>query len=296
MQYSLFDGSGEGLLFGQVVLRRYLDDHRATAIPGLDATAAIIRDWLKALRGTSVSKETSLEQKFGQEILAGALGYRLWPPSPGATATAWPKPPSSETEIAGEPDFVLGTFDSDRRDFAAILELKSPGTDLDAPQSRADHRTPVEQAFDYAHQLLGVRWVLVSDMIQIRLYSVESAREFERFPLDLDAQLSQSAAIDQLRRLLLLLHHDYLINGGNESPVARLHRKSASRQMQIRQGFYRVYFEIRRDLFHSIREAVSQGGVEITRNELLEATQRLLDRLMFINTVRIIPKNCFPMD
>ncbi len=294
MQYSLFDGSGEGLLFGHVVLRRYLDDHRVTAIPGLDATGAIIRDWIKAVRGTSVSKETSLEQKFGHDILGGALGYRLWPPSPGATATAWPKPPSSETEISGEPDFALGAFDSDQRAFAAILELKSPGTDLDAPQSRSDHRTPVEQAFHYAHQLLGVQWVLVSDMIQIRLYSVESAREFERFALDFDGQLSQSTTIDKLRRLVLLLHHDYLISGGNDSPVARLHRKSASRQLQIRQGFYRVYFEIRRDLFHSIREAVSQGGVEVTRNELLEATQRLLDRLMFIYYCEDHPQKLLP--
>ncbi len=52
----------------------------------------------------------------------------------------------------------------------AVGELKTPGTDLDAPQSRYPYETPVEQAFRYARHQPGVEWVIVSDMDEIRLY------------------------------------------------------------------------------------------------------------------------------
>src|SRR5205823_6357346 len=61
-------------------------------------------------------------------------------------------------------------------DAIAIVELKRPGTPLDAPQVSYDNRTPVEQAFGYAQQLPACQWVIVTDMKLMRLYSID------RFP------------------------------------------------------------------------------------------------------------------
>lgn len=57
------------------------------------------------------------------------LGYTLWL---ATSASAWPKTPTSVTSISGEPDVSLGHFrDGEPPEFSAVLELKSPGTDLD---------------------------------------------------------------------------------------------------------------------------------------------------------------------
>ena len=238
--------------------------------------AAALARWVKSLRSMRVTKanEAQLEGAFGQ-LLVDVLGYRLYP---APDANLWFKPPSAHTGLGGTPDLVLGDFaDADRPKFVGALELKAPGTNLDKPQTgRADHFTPVEQAFEYGTQLMRARWVLVSDMTAIRLYAVEDAFAYMEF--DLSKYTSPATFAD----LWWLLSYESLVGGTDVSPVAGLLAKSTEQRIELSEGFYQVYSEIRRDVFQAVRDECTAKRIAASRDDLLGAAQRLLDRLLFL--------------
>ena len=166
----------------------------------------------------TTATETALEPKFISQIMCGVLGYTPYPAPAGVKAAIYSKPSSKITGIKRTPDAALGEFaDSDVRVVAAV-ELKSPGTDLDLPQPSYDYETPVEQGFYYGENILGMRWVVVSDMgPTIRLYSVESEDEYEEINLD-DCVDKDGVPTREFRRLIFLLHHDYLVSSGTGIP------------------------------------------------------------------------------
>jgi hypothetical protein len=185
---------------------------------------------------------------------------------------------------------MLGEFRPESLHFSAALELKSPATNLDLPQAGYANETPVEQGFYYGMRILGVRWVLVSDMRLIRLYSVESDGEYEEF------DLRQCTEEDAFRRLYFLLSRECLIQNLEESQVRLLYLKSTGRQTEIRDTFYQLYYQIRADLFDAI-DAAAKSLVSVpSRNDLLQATQRLLDRLLFIYYCEDHPQQLIPDD
>jgi hypothetical protein len=278
-----------GPLFDPQVLRQYLQDHAKDPVPGEEQRVAALRGWLRALP-SAAAKETSLEQEFNRVVLGDVLGYRLFP---AEGATAYAKAPAALTGIAQEPDVLLGRFDVDEPTVSAVLELKKPGTDLDAAQQRTSRDTPVEQAFGYGERILGVKWVLVSDMQKIRLYSVESPTEFETF--DLAACVAGDRAADDFRRLFFLLHCDYLTGDGDgDGATTALLAKSHSRQAEIKSSFYEAYYEIRSDLLEAVREASVALVPPPSSDEVLEATQRLLDRMVFLYYCEDSPDQLIP--
>jgi hypothetical protein len=281
-----------GPLFDAAVYRQYVAEKRGTGVPQEAARAKALSEWVQALAVSSKAKETSLEQLFNQKVLGEVLGYDLYP---GAHGSAWPKAPSSETGIGGEPDVLLGSFSpGEPPEFVAVMELKRPGTPLDEPQARARALTPVQQAFEYGEQVLGVRWVLVSDMRVIRLYSVDSPHEYDSF--DLTQCVRGDTPLPAFRELYWFLSRGQLVVGGMDSPVSLLLAKSASRQLEVRDSFYEAYFQIRKDLLEAV-EAASQALDPVpSRAEVLRSTQRLLDRMLFLyycedNPEQLIPKN-----
>ena len=71
--------------------------------------------------------------------------------------------------------------------------------------------SPVQQAWDYAADVPGAKWVLVSNCLDIRLYRFGRGRDtYELFEL---ARLDEPA---QLKRLLLLLDARRFLDGGTE--------------------------------------------------------------------------------
>lgn len=280
-----------GPLFDPQVRRQYLADMRTRPIPDEGARVTALSEWLGVLPGAA-RKETSLEQLFNQRVLGALLGYELWP---SAGATAWPKPPASATGMPKEPDVLLGSFRANEEPGpVAVLELKSPDTDFDAPQARESGLTPVEQAFEYGERILGVQWVLVSDMRRIRLYSVESTHESLEF--DLGACLDAGRPTDEFRELYFFLSDEALVRGGAEgSSTARLLTKSVSRQLAVRDSFYEAYYWIRADLLAAIEGgATAVLGAEPDLATLLSAVQRLLDRMLFIYYCEDSPERLLP--
>jgi Eco57I restriction-modification methylase len=280
-----------GPLFDPRVHGQYVTERRSVGVPHEEARAKALAEWLQALSVIGRAKETTVEQLFNQKILCEVLGYELYP---GAHGSAWPKAPSAATGIAGEPDVLLGFFSpGESPDFITVIELKRPGTPLDEPQHRARAITPIQQAFEYGERILGVRWVLVSDMRVIRLYSVDSPHEYESF--DLTQCLRGERPTPQFRELYWFLSREQLIEGGGDSPVSLLLAKSASRQMEVRDSFYEAYYQIRRDLLAEVEQQSQKLDPAPSRQEVLQATQRLLDRMLFLyycedNPERLIPR------
>jgi hypothetical protein len=276
-------------LLEQKALSRYLDER---GIAGLAELEQSVQSWLSDLRSPSAShSETSLEQSFNQRVMCEALGYVM---HPAPDSSLWIKPGADVTTMQIVPDVALGNFAQGADpEFLGVLELKSPGTDLDRPQARKRRLTPVEQAFDYGTRMLGVRWVIVSDMRSLRLYSVESQTSFLRIALA-DCLFRQGRPSDDLRKLRHLLHRDALIDGGDGSAVSSLLAISTSRKRDIESGFYEIYFKIRADLVAAFEVACNQAAITASHDTILEAVQRLLDRMLFIMYCQDHPSHLIP--
>jgi len=291
-QFSLFGpASGKGLLFSAGALAQYLDDAKTTSIPELGRKAQLLRDWIFSLEDTQAT-EASLEARFLQDVFVGVLGYTLYPAG-SSLASLYSKPPKAVTRIKRVPDALLGSFGENKQQITVAVELKTPGTDLDAPQAREGSETPVEQGLYYGRRVLGTKWVVVSDMRVLRLYSVHSADEYEEFAFQ-DCFTDEGAETERLRTLWLLLHHDQLVVGHDSSPVSLLYAKSGEDQFAVRDGFYSVYYQIRAELYDEICDASSKLDPAPSRSELLQATQRLLDRLLFIYYCEDHPQRLLP--
>ncbi len=273
LQFSLF---GKRPLFEETVLNRRRAEWAHDPVPAFDESVSAIRGFLRGLLSAKGRrKETALEQEFNRSLFISLLGYRLYP-GVGGSWTAWPKPPVSVTSLDGEPDLILGHFGNDQLPvILAVVELKSPGTSLDAPQPSYRNRTPVEQAFDYAQLLPSCRWVIVSDMQLVRLYAIDSQEEYHELTLAPDP-IGQD---DPLHEIYRLLAYSNLVLGEADSATSRLLKSARDQQAYFRDSFYGIYAEIREVLLKAIEE---WSGDRFERTQQVLAVQRLLDRLLFI--------------
>lgn len=269
-QFSPFDTRP---LFDDETLRRAQEGWDRSAIPDLNRRSVAAEQFIQQvqLRSARALKEEALEQQFNRAFFVELLGYETFPGSSGSW-TAWPKPSTHDTHLSGEPDLLLGRFSNQVFEPLVVVELKKPSVPLDAPQGSYGGKTPVEQAFGYARRLGACRWVCVSNMRFLRLYSIESASSY--FEMDLWAQRPSRHQLKDLWHLLAfenLVEHD-------DSPSWRLLVASQGRQVDFQEGFYAIYGDIRRDIL----QILETERPDIERPLLVQATQRLLDRLMFI--------------
>nr|WP_137829491.1 N-6 DNA methylase [Methylobacterium sp. L1A1] len=208
-------------------------------------------------------KEVALQGLFKSEIVERVLGYR--PFASGAAFTVVAEHPAG----AGSVDLALGHFDAKSRRVLAPFELKGPKTrDLDAIMpGRA--KSPVQQAWDYATDLPGSKWVLVSNLLEVRLYAFGHGRSScERFDL---ARLDEP---EELKRLWFLLGADNLLSGS----TAGLLDRSARADRTITDQLYADYKTLRDRLI----DAVDEGHPTLGRTKAIEHAQTILDRVLFI--------------
>ena len=226
----------------------------------------IARDYArKARAGFARAKETAVRSSFVHDVLIGLLGYKgLDPERPYSLA-------EEEPVARGAVDVALGRFDADAREIAAPFELKGPTThDLDAPMPGRG-RSPVQQAWDYANDVKGARWVLVSNCLEIRLYGYGRAREsYESFDL---GRLDEP---EEHARLCLLLAADNLLGGRLDD----LLRETDSAYRDITEELYKQYSALRDRLIDYIVNAAD--GPHLTSLAAIEPAQKILDRILFI--------------
>jgi type I restriction-modification system DNA methylase subunit len=246
----------------------------------------LIEKWQYALKDRNLdkTKEKSIQGKFLSTFFEEILGYKFVT-SIEKEEEIWTiiQHPNIENNT-GEPDGSLGFFSNDIKDTRVVIELKDAKTSLDKKQNRAGNLTPVEQAYRYANKEDKCKWIIVSNFREIRLYSKNRSEFFyEKFKvLDLDKE-------NEFKRFFFLLNRDNLISKDGDSIVDVLASETVSEEQDITKKFYSEYKELRLNLLNHLIE----NNKGISQSLLLEKTQKLLDRLIFVlfceNTADLLP-------
>lgn len=215
----------------------------------------------------SKMKETAARPLFIEEVLQKFLGFTKFN-SDGPHTLA-----HEEQAGSGSVDVALGYFATADASDAVIapFELKGPTTsDLDAIMPGRG-QSPVQQAWNYAIDLPGCRWVLVSNCVEVRLYGFGRGREaYEYFDLSkLDDRYEQE-------RLWFLLSAGRLLGGATDA----LLRDTDSAYKTITNELYEQYRDLRLSLVQFLSDA--SDGPKLPHTAAIEPAQKILDRILFI--------------
>lgn len=259
-------------LFSARIVEQALAGHSAT-IPA--DHMAIIQNW--QAKTEFKSSETNLDGSFITGFLCPLLGYEE------ANKTgSWTIQKNTAIPGGGNVDVGIGHFDNAGKvQIIAPFELKGPKTkDLDALMAgRA--KSPVQQAWEYATFIKGAQWVLVSNMVETRLYAVGYGRQaYETFQL---RDLDKPAAYARFR---LLLGKAELLDGGTAALLAR----SEAADKDITDKLYREYKRLRFTLITGLQT----HNPTLTIDQALEFAQTILDRVLFIafaEDTNLLPRN-----
>ena len=248
-----------------------------------DQQRQLATEWARSVRvgGLTSSGEKNLQGLFLTRFFDGVLGYKQ---VVAESEIFYMKQEHSLKHVKSgkTPDACLGFFGSTDETIRIIVELKSPGADLDAKQGKGYGQvTPVEQAFGYASKLDGCRWVIVSNFTTIRLYRYGSGQSCcHTFML---AELEDS---NRLEELLFLLGRKTLIGTGlSDSSVDELADRTHVEEIRITKEFYSFYRDARVRLFSQLvrdNPRPADIGTEDYQVTQLEQAQLILDRVLFI--------------
>ncbi|MCO5131749.1 MAG: N-6 DNA methylase [Xanthobacteraceae bacterium] len=223
-----------------------------------------LREWRELIVSERIEgiKETSLHADFKSKIIEAVLGYVSAAKSADHTVT------SEQSILRGSVDLALGQFGKGRSQIIAPFELKGANTkNLDAIMP-GRKKSPVQQAWGYAINAPGVKWVLVSNMVEIRLYGFgEGTQAYERF------YLVRLVEPDEYARFQLLLSSENLLSGR----TADLLNESRREDKKITHNLYSEYKRLRLDLIAAV-----EGATTISPMHAITVAQRILDRVLFI--------------
>ena len=254
-------------LFHQPLFNQSLLKKRIPAQPTPAAHKKILHDWAATIRDGSLhqQKETSIRGPFIRKFFVELLGYKPF----GEGGMEWTVHEEQQTG-PGSADAALGYFTGQHRRVVAPVELKGGDTqNLDAIMP-GRHKSPVQQAWEYANDTRDCQWVLLSNMLEIRLYAVSHTRQvYERWDI---LDLADSDA--EYQRFRLILGADNLLGGR----TAQLLKDSAGADKAITQALYRDYRQWRQTLII----ALAQHNPDSPFASIIEHAQTILDRVLFI--------------
>ena len=236
----------------------------ATTLAPTAEQAEIARLWAMSIRNHEILRhnESQIEGVFQSRIIEGLLGYQ---PFDGSGKQNYrPKQPMGK----GTVDIALGDFNSTNK-IVAPFELKGADTkDLDAPMA-GRNKSPVQQAWEYANAVAGVKWVLVSNMLEIRLYAFgQGLLDYERI------DLSKIDQPDELAKAQLLLSAENLLG----TRLDDLLRTSKQQDKDISVALYADYQGLRIKLIEAV-DAATSGTDKV---QAVNTAQKILDRVLFI--------------
>ncbi len=230
-----------------------------------------VMKWAKLLKdeGSLRLKESELLADFLRDVFVELLGYK-GPADNGNGYTF-----SREKNVLGDrADAAIGRFSlsGTTPTFTAALEGKGPRDPLDRPFA-GRKQSAVDQALGYAVDL-KCDWYMVTNFSEIRLYNKTQDRlTFEQFR-------TQDAAQDDaaFKKLVYLLGAERVLPkvGGNHLDTLLADSKRIG--LDLTKGYYKEYAELRFQTFQQLRQANPGENVA----ELLAATQKILDRILFI--------------
>ena len=231
-----------------------------------DAVVKVASEYSRKVRGLKAAKEKTFSPVFIDEVIIKVLGYaRIDPDRPYTLA-------DQQTLGTGAVDTALGHFQvGGEAKVLAPFELKGPDTkDLDRIMLGRG-KTPVQQAWEYANDAPGAKWVLVSNCVEIRLYGYGRGREaYEVF------DVSRLDDLDELRRLWLILGAPNLLGDATD----KLLRETDAAYADITDRLYRDYRGLRERLIAFLVN--SADGPRLTLAGAIQPAQKILDRVLFI--------------
>lgn len=206
-------------LFNPNFLRVHQAQFNLNSIPGIREKKEVIRMWQSDIESGKLllQNEEEVKTRFISDFFGVVLGFNY------TNSHSWYLRIELKTEVdATKPDASLGYFRIDdgqviTNDVRVVIEVKSPGTDLDKKQTSYVHKyTPVEQAFSYASKMGGrCKWVVVSNFIETRFYSASDQGKFECF------ELKDLLEENEFKKFVFLFHLDRFIQP-SESYLDRL--------------------------------------------------------------------------
>jgi len=253
-------------LFRQPLLNPSLVAKQLNSEPIDSGHAALLHGWAATIRDGSIftQKETAIRRPFLDMLFVKVLGYR--PFGQGGDWTIH----DEQTAGRGSVDTALGQFAANApAKIVAPFELKGPQTsDLDAIMP-GRHKSPVQQAWEYANDTPGCRFVLVSNMVELRLYAVGHGRQaYETW------QIEELVNPSEYARLRLVLGASQLLGGA----TTRLLESSAGAEKEITQKLYRDYRTLRVQMI----VALAHSNPTIALTDIIGHAQTLLDRVLFV--------------
>lgn len=259
-------------LFAPKYFREVTKHFAIESIPDIQHRKEHIANWIRSIDNGTITgaSESELQDDFLKTFFAGVLEY-----STKVGKDIW----SLDYEFATQQDAThadgyLGFFTPEHKDVRAVIELKDARSDLDAPQKRKnDRRTPVEQAFSYAHKSgANCRWVIVSNMLEVRLYHAGDSTRYEYF------RITELQEHENLHRFLYLLDQSRLIRQTGESEIDLLYRQRREQERDLSNEFYERFRDLRVALFSHLVE----HNPNVPELDLLAKAQKLLDRIVFV--------------
>ncbi len=240
---------------------------KAAFAPTAAQRAAAVDYARRAKKSFGRLKEEAVRPILFSVVLETLLGYKTADPE-SVYSLAFERPIRS-----GSVDVALGRFDerTELNDIVAPFEAKGPATaDLDAPMPGRG-RSPVQQAWDYAVNSPGARWVLVTNCLEIRLYGFGRGRDaYERFDL---TRLDEE---NEHQRLWLILSADRFLGSATE----QLLRDTDGAYKDITNKLYLEYKGLRDRLVSFMVN--SPDGPRLSSLHAIEPAQKILDRILFI--------------
>ena len=234
----------------------------------------IISAWQTAFKDHDLSKakETSLQGKFFSKFFCEILGYTMQDDG----QEVWTLKQEAKTEVDGkEADGSLGYYSKISAKTRCVIE-----------QSRESKQTPVEQAFQYLYKFADCDWVIVSNFRYTRLYHKSKGQTaYEEFDI---LNLHEEK---EFKRFYYCLCKENLLNENSCSQMDLLIKQSGEADIDITKEFYAEFKTVRKILF----EHIVENNPDFDKKLLLEKTQKLLDRFIFIffceDTAGLLPHN-----
>ena len=256
-------------LFDIPLLRREIANYEWDSVEFVKQLS-LAKKYVNTLKSISTTKETSFQGEFLIRIFEELLGYDTQSKEASEFNLIQEYSIGSDSSDGG-----LGFFNSaDKSDCRVAIELKDYNTQLDQKQNnRGRKESAVEQGYRYASKLDTCRWIIISNFRILRLYSKQHSLDFyEEFDLEnLDNE-------EELKTFIYLLKKGHLISTDEKSLVEKLMLESKKLSEEITSKFYNEYKGIRSKLLDHLIE----NNPDIDKMILLEKTQKLLDRLIFV--------------
>ena len=255
-------------LFRPDVLRR---DVATFELPGhVEALRPKLAHWAELMRSKKVDSFTEKEllPDFLTDFFCELLSYTR--PADGNNVYTLSR--ERHVQVDGKfADAVLGQFGDHSEQPVVALEGKGPKDPLERPYA-GRHMSAVDQAYRYAINL-PCDWIIVTSMRETRLYHKGSDQHtYERFET---VRLSEDDTL--LKRFVFLLGAERVTPKTGRCHLYALLKSSETTERELTKDFYARYADMRRAAFDQLR----LRNPEISPNEVLRCTQRLLDRILF---------------